>query len=138
MLCSIALLALATIFIGNSFRKNKNLMMIVGLQMFFGSIILLPFTILIEKWFINWSLIFVISFLYQILIPGLLGSLIWFLLVKKVGATKSAAFHFLNPFFGVLIAAIILAEPLSFRDVIGVVIITIGILAVQIKYLKRV
>ena len=122
--------------LGNFFRSNKNLLMIVGLQMFVGFILLLPLTIMFEKWLINWSMIFIISFVYQILMPGVLGTLIWFLLVKRIGATKSAAFHFLNPFFGVLIAAAILAEPISLKDGIAVVIIMSGILAVQISHLK--
>ena len=138
LLCSVALLALAgaTILLGNFFRSNKNLLMIVGLQMFVGFIFLLPLTIMFEKWLINWSMIFIISFVYQILMPGLLGTLIWFLLVKRVGATKSAAFHFLNPFFGVLIAAIILSEPISLKDGIAVIIILSGILAVQLNFTK--
>ena len=75
LLCSVALLALAgaTLLLGNFFRSNKNLMMIVGLQMFVGFIFLLPLTIMFEKWLINWSVIFIISFLYQILMPGVLG-----------------------------------------------------------------
>ena len=89
-----------------------------------------------EKWLINWSVIFIISFLYQILMPGVLGTLIWFLLVKRIGPTKSAAFHFLNPFFGVLIAAAILAEPISLKDGIAVVIIMSGIIAVHIGHRK--
>ena len=115
LLCSVALLALAgaTLLLGNFFRSNKNILMIVGLQMLVGFIFLLPLTILFEKWLINWSMIFILSFIYQILMPGVLGTLIWFLLVKRIGATKSAAFHFLNPFFGVLIAAAILAEKIS-------------------------
>ena len=139
LLCSTALLALAgaTLLLGNFFRSNKNILMIVGLQMFVGFIFLLPLTILFEKWLINWSLIFILSFIYQILMPGVLGTLIWFLLVKRIGATKSAAFHFLNPFFGVMIAAAILAEKISLKDGIAVVIIMLGILAVQISHRKR-
>tara|TARA_B100000029_G_scaffold387898_1_gene383949 strand:- start:184 stop:1044 length:861 start_codon:yes stop_codon:yes gene_type:complete len=139
LLCSVALLALAgaTLLLGNFFRSNKNILMIVGLQMFVGFIFLLPLTILFEKWLINWSMIFILSFIYQILMPGVLGTLIWFLLVKRIGATKSAAFHFLNPFFGVLIAAAILAEKISLKDGIAVVIIMSGILAVQISLRKR-
>ncbi len=68
--------------------------------------------------------------------PGVLGTLIWFLLVKRIGATKSAAFHFLNPFFGVVIAATILNEQISLKDGIAVVIIMSGILAVQISHHK--
>ena len=138
LFCFIALLALAVanILIGNAFRNNKNLLMIIGLQMFVGCIVLLPFRIILEKWFLNWSMISIIAFSYQIFMPGLLGTLIWFVLVKLIGATKAAAFHFLNPFFGVLISAVILAEPLSFRDGIGVLIIMVGILAVQIRLIK--
>ena len=138
-LCSLALLALAgaTLSLGNYFRSNKNILMIIGLQMLVGFILLLPLTILFEKWVINWSMIFIISFVYQILMPGVLGTLIWFLLVKRIGATKSAAFHFLNPFFGVVIAAIILNEPISLKDGFAVVIIMSGILAVQISHHKR-
>ena len=104
--------------------------------MFVGFILLLPLTIMFEKWQINWSMIFIISFVYQILIPGVLGTLIWFLLVKRIGANKSAAFHFLNPFFGVLIAAAILSEPISLIDGLALVIIMLGILAVQISHRK--
>ena len=138
LLCSIGLLALAgaTILLGNYFKSNKNLLMIVGLQMFVGFIFLFPLTIIFENWQINLSMIFIISFVYQILMPGVLGTLIWFLLVKRIRATKSAAFHFLNPFFGVLIASAILAEPMSLKDVIAVVIIMSGILAVQINHRK--
>ena len=138
LLCSIALLALAgaTILLGSCFKSNKNLLMIVGLQMFIGFFFLFPLTIMFEKWQINWSMIFIISFVYQILIPGVFGTLIWFLLVKRIGATKSAAFHFLNPFFGVLIAATILTEPISLKDGIAVLIIMLGILAVQISHRK--
>ena len=139
LLCTVALLALAaaTLLLGNFFRNNKNILMIVGLQMFVGFIFLIPLTIFFEKWLINWTIIFIISFVYQILIPGVLGTLIWFLLVKKIGATKSAAFHFLNPFFGVLIAAAILAEPISIKDGIAVLVIMLGILAVQINHRRN-
>ncbi len=66
--------------------------------------------------------------------PEVLGTLTWFLLVKMIGATKSAAFHFLNPFFGLLIAAALLSEPISSKDVIAVVIIMSGIIVVQFNF----
>jgi len=45
-------------------------------------------------------------------------------------------FHFLTPFFGVGIAALLLGEPLGPLDVVGVLIITAGILAVQLSKQK--
>jgi drug/metabolite transporter (DMT)-like permease len=51
--------------------------------------------------------------------------------VNEIGAVKAATFHFLNPFFGVSIAAVVLDESLGVYDYLGVFIVTIGILLVQ-------
>ena len=72
-----------------------------------------------------------IAFSYTTLIPGLLATWVWFVLVSEVGAIKGATYHFLNPFFGVLIAYIVLNEGVGFYDYIGVIIISLGIMAVQ-------
>jgi drug/metabolite transporter (DMT)-like permease len=135
-LIGVAALAGATLYVGRVMSLNKNVVMIVGLQMLVGSITLFPFSLIFETWYIEWSTIFILAFLYTTLVPGLLGTIIWFLLVKRVGPVRAATFHFLNPFFGVLVAALILAEPLSVRDVIGVTIIMAGILLVQLNRKK--
>ena len=137
-LCLIAVAALAgaTLYVGRMMSLNKNVVMIVGLQMLVGSITLFPFSLIFETWNIEWSTSFVLAFLYTTLVPGLLGTLIWFFLVRRIGPVKAATFHFLNPFFGVLVAALILSEPLSMRDGIGVTIIMAGILLVQLSRKK--
>ena len=135
-LIGVAALAGATLYVGRVMSLNKNVVMIVGLQMLVGSITLFPFSLIFETWNIEWSTIFILAFLYTTLVPGLLGTIIWFLLVKRVGPIRAATFHFLNPFFGVLVAALILAEPLSVRDGIGVTIIMAGILLVQLNRKK--
>ena len=137
-LCLIAVAALAgaTLYVGRMMSLNKNVVMIVGLQMLVGSITLFPFSLIFETWNIEWSTSFVLAFLYTTLVPGLLGTLIWFFLVRRIGPVKAATFHFLNPFFGVLVAALILSEPLSISDGIGVTIIMAGILLVQLSRKK--
>ncbi|MEC8940956.1 MAG: DMT family transporter [SAR324 cluster bacterium] len=135
-LIGVAALAAATLYVGRMMSSNKNVLMIVGLQMLVGSITLFPFSLIFETWSIEWSTSFLLAFLYTILFPGLLGTLIWFFLVRRIGPVKAATFHFLNPFFGVLVAAIILSEPLSLRDGIGVTIIMTGILLVQLSRKK--
>jgi len=77
----------------------------------------------------GWPLM--LAFAYQILVPGLAATLLWFALIGRVGAVKAAAFHFLNPAFGVLIAAALLGEAISLLDVLGVAVAGAGILAVQ-------
>ncbi len=135
-LIGVAALAAATLYVGRMMSSNKNVLMIVGLQMLVGSIALFPFSLIFETWSIEWSTSFLLAFLYTILFPGLLGTLIWFFLVRRIGPVKAATFHFLTPFFGVLVAAIILSEPLSLRDGIGVTIIMAGILLVQLSRKK--
>jgi drug/metabolite transporter (DMT)-like permease len=137
-LCLIAVAALAgaTLYVGRMMSLNKNVVMIVGLQMLVGSITLFPFSLIFETWSIEWSTSFVLAFLYTTLVPGLFGTLIWFFLVRRIGPVKAATFHFLNPFFGVLVAALILSEPLSISDGIGVTIIMAGILLVQLSRKK--
>jgi drug/metabolite transporter (DMT)-like permease len=70
------------------------------------------------------------------LIPGLTATVLWFSLVARIGAVKASAFHFLNPFFGVLFASFLLGEHIGIWDMIGEGIIALGILAVQMAKLK--
>ena len=51
--------------------------------------------------------------------------------MNEIGAVKAATFHFLNPFFGIFIAKLILSESLSVYDYFGVLIVTVDILLVK-------
>jgi drug/metabolite transporter (DMT)-like permease len=127
---SVALTA-ATLAVRSASSTGGNLLMVVGLQMIVGAAALAPVAVVMETWSVAWSAPFVVAFLYTILMPGLVATLIWFWLVGRIGPTRAATFHFLNPVFGVVIAAVLLSETLSLSDAVGVVIIAVGILAVQ-------
>ena len=134
LLCILGAVALSIATLAASGASaGGGVMMIVGLQMIVGSICLGIVSLVFEDMNVTWSLPFVAAFIYTTLVPGLLATFIWFKMVNRIGAIKAATFHFLNPFFGVLIANIILGEQLSTRDFIGVLIITFGILAVQLS-----
>ncbi|MCK8484545.1 DMT family transporter [Aliiroseovarius sp. S2029] len=113
--------------------SGGNLMMIVGLQMFVGSAVLAVVAVFLESPGFEPSLRLGLAFGYTVLVPGLLATWVWFALVGRIGAVKAATFHFLNPFFGVAIAWLLLGEALTMMDFIGVAIITFGILAVQLS-----
>ena len=134
MLCILgaAALTIATLAVRGA-SASGNVLMIVGLQMIVGSICLGLVSLVFEDMSVTWSWPFALAFIYTTLVPGLLATFIWFNLVNRIGAVKAATFHFLNPFFGVLIANIILDEVVTFRDFIGVFIITGAILAVQLS-----
>ncbi|MCI2399976.1 DMT family transporter [Aliiroseovarius subalbicans] len=134
ILCFVAAgaLTIATLSVRMA-SSGGNLMMIVGLQMFVGSFFLAIASVLTETIAVNWTWQLGVAFTYTVLAPGLLATWIWFALVARIGAIRAATFHFLNPFFGVAIAALLLGEALGWLDVLGVAIITIGILMVQLS-----
>lgn len=132
-LCVLGVLALAVATLSmRGASSGGNMLMVVGLQMLIGAAALAPFT-LTESWTVAPSFNFILAFTYTLLAPGLLATWIWFRLVARIGATRAATFHFLNPVFGVSIAALFLGERMGLLDYVGVVIVTLGILAVQLS-----
>lgn len=127
-----AALTVATLSVRQA-SAGGNLLMIVGLQMFVGSFVLLLVAPFFETLTFTPSLRLAMAFSYTVLVPGLLATFVWFALVARIGAVKAATFHFLNPFFGVAVAAVLLGEALGWLDIVGVTIITIGILMVQLS-----
>lgn len=133
-LCGIGAMALtfATLAVRGA-SSGGNLMMVVGLQMLVGSLALAGPALMFETWAVNWTPQVIAAFLYTIFVPGLIATLLWFWLVRRIGTVRAATFHFLNPFLGVAVAALLLDEALGPLDVLGVAIITLGILAVQLS-----
>jgi len=134
VLCVLGVLALtlATMSVRGA-SSGGNVLMIVGLQMLIGSAVLSAVAVSTEEWSVTWSWQLGAAFAYTTLVPGLAATVVWFMLVNRIGATRAATFHFLNPFFGVAIAALLLGERLGPLDLIGVGIVMFGILAVQLS-----
>ena len=128
-------LAVATLSVRGA-SAGGNLLMVVGLQMLVGSAALAVVALLTEPFAFIPTLRLATAFAYQILVPGLAATLIWFHLIGRIGAVKASAFHFLNPFFGVGIAALLLGETITGLDMIGVAIAAGGILAVQLARIR--
>lgn len=123
-------LAIATLTVKNA-SSGGNLLMVVGQQMLVGCVVVTVPALLFESPTLTWSWRFAAAFAYTIFVPGLFATWVWFTLVNRVGPTRASSFHFLNPFFGVAVAAALLGEQFGLNDIAGVVIITVGILAVQ-------
>lgn len=133
-LCGIGALALATATLAlRGATSGGNFMMVVGLQMLVGSAVLFVAAPVFETIHINPTMPMLLAFTYTTLIPGLTATFVWFLLLNRIGAIRAATFHFLNPVFGVAIAAALLGEKLGPLDLLGVFITTLGILAVQLS-----
>ena len=132
VLCVIGALALtvATLTLKDA-SSGGNIMMIVGLQMLVGSAVLAVFCLLFENIHFSLNSSFVLAFAYTTIFPGLVATVVWFKLVNHIGAVKAATYHFLNPFFGVVIAWLFLRETIRYMDAVGVIVITVGIYMVQ-------
>ena len=132
ILCIVGVLSITVATLSmRGVSSGGNLLMIVGLQMLVGAIILAFPGVVFEEWEVVWTPKLLLAFSYTVLMPGLLATFIWFWLVGRIGAVRAATFHFLNPFFGVLIAAIFLGESLGIWDAVGVIVIMAGIFVVQ-------
>jgi drug/metabolite transporter (DMT)-like permease len=130
-------LAVATLTLRGA-SAGGGLLMVVGLQMLVGAAALAPVALLGESLAsVRWTPSLGLAFLYITLVPGLTATLIWFALVRRIGAGPASAFHFLNPALGVGIAALALGERATWIDAAGVAVVTAGIACVQIAARRR-
>ncbi|MGI9488562.1 MAG: DMT family transporter [Geminicoccaceae bacterium] len=139
LLCIIGAAALASAtLIVRGVDLGTGLLMVVGLQMLVGSASLAPIVYILEDpTTVRLTGSLISAFIYITIVPGVIATLVWFHLVKRIGATQAAAYHFLNPAFGVIIASLLLAENISLLDGFGVAIIMASILMVQLSPYQR-
>ncbi|WP_108259245.1 DMT family transporter [Mangrovicoccus ximenensis] len=137
-LCGLGVLALAVAtLVMRGASSGGNLLMIVGLQMWVGAAALAVAGGLTESWDVTWTPRLAGALAYTTLVPGIIATFVWFTLVQRIGAVKAATYHFLNPVFGVAIAAALLGEELSLWDLGGVLVVAGGILCVQLARPRR-
>jgi drug/metabolite transporter (DMT)-like permease len=134
LLCFLGAISLtvATLSVRNAVSSGQ-VLMIVGLQMLVGSAALTVPALLFETWNFTITPLLAGAFIYTTFVPGLAATVIWFVLVSQIGPVRASTLHFLNPFFGVVLAAIFLGEKIGLVDVLGVTVVAAGIFAVQVS-----
>ncbi|WP_423250057.1 EamA family transporter [Vreelandella titanicae] len=65
---------------------------------------------------------------HLVLVVTIGGMSLWLVLIRISGASTASSYHLLNPFFGVLLAYLVLGEPLRMTDFIGAGLIVIALL----------
>ena len=88
---------------------------------------LLIILFIIDDPFINFSRTFVIAISHQILLVSFGAFTILMYLIKKNSASKTVSFFFLIPATSALMAWVFLNETLSYLDMLGFVLTTIGV-----------
>lgn len=131
-LVMIAVLAsVASTIVFKKFLVEMDVRMTTALQLCAASLAVLPFAIAWEGApHTTWGVPIVVSFVYLVAMLSVGGSLLWFWLLEQGEASRVSAYYFLSPVFGLLIASFF-GEPLSIRDLGGLIAIAVGIAIVQ-------
>ena len=73
------------------------------------------------------------SLAFQTVIVSFASYLVWFWLIRRYPATRLASFTMLTPVFGLLLGAVLLAEPVTARLVVALATVAAGIALVNRK-----
>ncbi len=73
------------------------------------------------------------SLAFQVVIVTFASYLLWFWLVRHYPATRLSSFTMLTPIFGLLLGAVLLAEPVTVRLLLALVTVAAGIVLVNRK-----
>lgn len=93
-----------------------------------GAVALLPMAMAFGQPLTLPSTATVMAMTHLVVVVTLGGMSLWLVLIRLSGASTASSYHLLNPFFGVLLAYLILGEPLRMMDFIGAALIVIGLL----------
>jgi drug/metabolite transporter (DMT)-like permease len=74
-----------------------------------------------------------LSIAYQGIIVAFMSYLLWFFLVHSYPVSRLSAFTFLTPIFATLAGVVLLNEPLTFRVILALILVSIGIYIVNRK-----
>ncbi len=121
--------AVGGLYVYRHFSGENPLLLAIG-QMLGAGLVLLPFTI--------GQLPTAMPDLHVLLALGCLGIfstalayVLYFYLIKVLGASKALTVTYLTPFFGILWAYLFLIEPITLAMVAGLIIILLGIFLVS-------
>jgi len=101
-------------------------------QLFFSIPILWVASILLEpKWIFGVDLYIIASFFYQSVIVAFMSYFIWLKLIHEYSVSRLSAFTFFTPIFGVLFGILFLNEEFTLSLMIGLPLVSMGILLVN-------
>ena len=92
-----------------------------------GAVALAPFALLGGRGLGAATLPGALAIVYLAAVVTIGGMALWMLLIRASGAGSASAYHLLNPFFGVLLSAIVLGAPIRGTDVLGAAVIAVGL-----------
>lgn len=130
-LLGVTSLVLGTILF-KRFALKASILAVSGVQVLVGGLALLPLALLLERTdAVTIDTNFVSVTAYLALVVSVVGTLIWFRLLRRGTASVVSSYHFLTPALGLLFAWAVLNETIVWSDMLGAIPISIGIMLVS-------
>jgi drug/metabolite transporter (DMT)-like permease len=125
--------------IGSNYIKRKNTnadpFLSAGLQMSFGALFLVPFSLVLDDYSkINFSSSVVFALIYMILVGSVAAYACYSYAIKKLPMTIVSLYAYINPIVAVVLGWLILSEKLNMRIGIAIFITIAGIWLVNRGY----
>ncbi len=132
---SLALIAVcanvAATIVFKRLRTEAHLLSISAIQLTIAGLTLTPFIWADPRPHIDWTPRLIASFVYIFFSMSLTATLLWYWLLRRGQASRVSAYFFLTPIFGLALGALILHEPTTRRDLLGLAATAAGIALVQ-------
>ncbi len=116
-------------------NQNSNPFLNAGLQMFFGGVFIIPFSIMWDDYSkIQWNNEVVFSLIYMIMIGSLAAYACYSYAIKKLPMTLVSLYAYINPIVAVILGWLILDEKLNFQIGLAILVTVTGIYLVNRGY----
>ncbi|EGV31880.1 protein of unknown function DUF6 transmembrane [Thiorhodococcus drewsii AZ1] len=115
-------------------RVEMSLLSVNAIQTLLGGLLLLPFALALEDVSsVAFDTRLLMSLIYLVLVVSVGAVLLWLRILSLTSASTASSFHFMTPVFGLVIAWLLLAEPVYWFEAVGVVPVALGILLVVMR-----
>lgn len=133
---AVTVLAIVFLVAGNILFKRvrfkADLVVVNGGQLLAAGLILAAPSLLSEPLgAVRWTAPLLAALAFLVVATSILGTLIWFWLLRNGDASRASAYFFLNPILGLFFGALLLGEPLRPEDFAGAAAVALGIYIVQ-------
>lgn len=126
--------AIGSIYIKKK-NQNSNPFLNAGLQMFFGGLFLIPFSLVLDDYSkIQWNKEVIGSLIYMIMIGSVAAYACYSYAIKKLPMTLVSLYAYINPIVAVILGWLILNEKLNFQIGLAIIVTIAGIYLVNRGY----
>jgi drug/metabolite transporter (DMT)-like permease len=119
-------------------NQNSNAFLNAGLQMFFGGILILPFSVLFDDYTsIQWTSEAIYSLIYLTVIGSVVAYACYQYAIKTLPMTIVSLYAYINPLVAIILGWLILNERFNLYIVIAMLVTVAGIYLVNRGYQSR-